>query len=72
LDHDVANLAIVGMRFAKLEQNLITAYFIASFDFELEDKRGNKMSDVVIMDFNRHSAHKPKKDHILRVSPRKV
>ncbi|KAH7409853.1 cytochrome P450 6A1 [Phaeosphaeria sp. MPI-PUGE-AT-0046c] len=61
----------LGMRFAKLEQNLITAHFIASFDFELEDKAGNKMSDVVTMDFNRHSAHKPKMSHILRVTPRK-
>ena len=68
----MANSSAVGMRFAKLEQNLITAYFIASFDFDLEDKRGNKMSDVVVMDFNRHSAHKPQKSHMLRVTPSKV
>lgn len=68
---NVADLSTVGMRFAKLEQNLITAYFIASFDFELEDKQGHKMSAVAPMDFNRHSAHKPKINHILRVTPRR-
>jgi hypothetical protein len=29
---------LVGMRFAKLEQNIITAYFVASFDFDLQEK----------------------------------
>lgn len=68
---DIANLLLEGMRFAKLEQNLITAYFVASFDFELEDKQGRKMSVPARMDFNRHSAHKPETIHMLRVTPRK-
>jgi hypothetical protein len=58
------------MRFAKLEQNIITAYFVASFDFHLEDKRGNKITVAPLVDFNRHSAHKPKIPQLLRVTPR--
>lgn len=58
------------MRFAKLEQNIITAYFIASFDFELEDKRGNKLDAAPMIDFDRHSAHKPRVLQYLRVTPR--
>jgi sterol 14-demethylase len=58
------------MRFAKLEQNIITAYFIASFDFHLEDKRGNRMTTAPMIDFNRHSAHKPKIPPFLRVTPK--
>ena len=34
------------MRFAKLEQNIITAYFLAAFDFELQDKNGNKLTEA--------------------------
>jgi len=60
----------LGMRFAKLEQNLITAYFVASFDFDLEDKRGNKISIAPSVDLNRHSAHKPVVPQYLRVTPR--
>ena len=65
-----ADLSLVGMRFAKLEQNLITAYFVASFDFDLEDKRGNKISIAPSVDLNRHSAHKPAVPQYLRVTPR--
>jgi cytochrome P450 len=65
-----ADASQVGMRFAKLEQNIITAYFIASFDFELQDKGGNKMDVAPLVDFNRHSAHKPKIPQYLRVTPR--
>lgn len=63
-------MRLVGMRFAKLEQNIITAYFIASFDFHLEDKRGNKIDVAPTIDFNRHSAHKPTIPQYLRVTPR--
>jgi hypothetical protein len=58
------------MRFAKLEQNIITAYFVASFDFELQDKRGIKLNVPPLVDFNRHSAHKPKTPQYLKVTPR--
>jgi hypothetical protein len=63
---------IEGMRFAKLEQNLITAYVVATFDFALEDRHGEKMSVPPIVDYNRHSAHKPTTPQYLRVSPREV
>jgi hypothetical protein len=58
------------MRFAKLEQNIITAYFVASFDFQLEDNRGRKMDVAPMVDFNRHSAHKPSVTQYLRVTSR--
>jgi sterol 14-demethylase len=35
----------LGMRFAKLENNIITAFFCAMFDFELYDTSGNKMAN---------------------------
>lgn len=60
----------LGMRFAKLEQNIITAYFIASFDFHLQDKDGNKLTEAPKIDFNRHSAHKPTVPQFLKVTPR--
>lgn len=56
----ILTVIVVGMRFAKLEQNLITAYFLATFDFHLEDKHGNKMMEPPKIDFNGHSAQKPK------------
>lgn len=58
------------MRFAKLEQNIITAYFLASFDFHLEDRSGNKLVNPPKVDVNGHSAHKPKNGPLLRVTPR--
>ncbi|KAH7378359.1 cytochrome P450 [Pyrenochaeta sp. MPI-SDFR-AT-0127] len=60
----------LGMRFAKLEQNVITAYFVASFDFQLQDKHGNNLTVAPQVDINRHSAHKPKVPQILKVTPR--
>lgn len=57
------------MRFAKLENNLITAYFVASFDFHLEDKSGKKLDVAPMVDFNGHSAHKPKVPRYVRVTP---
>ena len=60
----------LGMRFAKLEQNIITAYFIASFDFHLQDKNGTKLTVAPQIDINGHSAHKPKNPMFLKVTPR--
>ncbi|RYN46811.1 hypothetical protein AA0114_g8053 [Alternaria tenuissima] len=60
----------LGMRFAKLEQNIITAYFIATFDFTLEDESGKTLSVAPLVDHNRHSAHKPAKLQFLRVKTR--
>lgn len=60
----------VGMRFAKLEQNIITAYFIAAFDYDLIDKQGNKVTTPPQVDIQGFSAHKPKNPQLLKVTPR--
>ncbi|TQN66212.1 Obtusifoliol 14-alpha demethylase [Colletotrichum shisoi] len=60
----------LGVRFAKLEQNIITAYFIASFDFSLEDEKGTKLTTPPQVDVERHSAHKPDPPQFLRVTPK--
>jgi len=60
----------LGMRFAKLEQNIITAYFIASFDFQLQDKQGRELTVTPRIDSNRHAAHKPTVQQFLKVIPR--
>jgi sterol 14-demethylase len=66
----VARHPCAGMRFAKLEQNIITAYFLASFDFTLEDKSGRNLPTAPKVDQNGHSAMKPKDPPYLRVSVR--
>ena len=49
----------LGMRFAKLENNIITAFWMAAFkDMELVDKNG-KASGLPAIDVNFHSAAKP-------------
>ena len=58
------------MRFAKLEQNIITAFFCAMFDFELVDKKGNAMAETVKLDTNRFSAHKPSPEMYLKYTLR--
>ncbi|KAI4694749.1 hypothetical protein J4E81_006348 [Alternaria sp. BMP 2799] len=62
----------LGMRFAKLEQNIITAYFIATFDVKLEDESGNVLTVAPLVDPNWHSAHKPKELQFLRVTTKQV
>ncbi|KAF2868144.1 cytochrome P450 [Massariosphaeria phaeospora] len=66
----VARHPCLGMRFAKLEQNIITAYFLAAFDFSLLDAKGNAMTVPPQIDINGHSAHKPKPAPILKVTSR--
>ncbi|KAF2114015.1 cytochrome P450 6A1 [Lophiotrema nucula] len=66
----VARHPCLGMRFAKLEQNLITAYFLAAFDMELQDQNGRKLNEHPLTDFNRFSAHKPDPPIYLKVDPR--
>ena len=62
----------MGMKFAKLEMALITAYFVGLFDFELSDKEGNRVvpKEPLVMDRNLHSAKKPTKNIYLRYKPR--
>ncbi|CZR62535.1 uncharacterized protein PAC_12432 [Phialocephala subalpina] len=49
----------LGMRFAKLENNVIIAYFTAMFDYELTDKTGKPVQGTPDVDFNGRSAMKP-------------
>jgi sterol 14-demethylase len=60
----------VGIRFAKLEQNIITAYFVAYFDFHMEDEHGNKVVNPPKPDPNQHGPEKPKVSHFIKVTPR--
>lgn len=46
------------MRFAKLEINLIVAYFISAFDFEVTDPQGSVI-DVPAPEVNSISAKAP-------------
>ncbi|KAI1753783.1 cytochrome P450 6A1 [Xylaria castorea] len=58
----------LGMRFAKLEMALITAYWVGMFDFEFSDQDGNRIvpNTSLIMNRNLHSAKKPEKNLYLR------
>ncbi|KAI0193553.1 cytochrome P450 6A1 [Xylaria flabelliformis] len=58
----------LGMKFAKLEMALITAYWVGLFDFEFSDKDGNHIvpDTSPIMNRNLHSAKKPEKNMYLR------
>jgi len=60
----------LGMRFAKLEQFMITAYFLANFDFELCDRLGKPVSGVPASDANAHSALKPKERPFIKYKKR--
>ncbi|GAP93132.1 putative cytochrome p450 6a1 [Rosellinia necatrix] len=58
----------LGMKFAKLEMALITAYWVGLFDFELSDKDGNRVvpDSSLMMNRNLHSAKKPETNMYLR------
>ncbi len=64
----------VGMKFAKLEMALITAYWVGMFDFEFADRDGNRIapSSPLMMNRNLHSARKPEQNMYLRYKPREV
>ncbi|EON68791.1 hypothetical protein W97_08049 [Coniosporium apollinis CBS 100218] len=55
----------LGMRFAKLEQNIIVAFFVAMFDFEVTDREGRSMK-LPKTDRNGHAASKPSKPVYLK------
>ena len=59
----------LGMRFAKLENNMIVAFFAAYFDFQLTDKNGNRTKPSPV-DRNEHTAHKPHEPMYLKYSLR--
>jgi cytochrome P450 len=60
----------LGMRFAKLEQNIILAFFLAYFDFELVDKDGNSGVQLPKPAINDYSATKPKERVFVKYEPR--
>ena len=60
----------LGMRFAKLEQNIIAAFFLAMFDFELLDEHGTVMEAPPEIDKNSWQASKPRQKVFLRYSLR--
>lgn len=66
----VARHPCLGMRFAKLENNVLNAYFLAAFDFELVDAVGRKVNEIPKPDLNGHTAHKPKTPTYLKVTAR--
>ena len=56
----VARHPCLGMRFAKLENNIIVAMFMAYFDeFDLTDANGEVMSKPPPEPRNRHTAYRP-------------
>jgi cytochrome P450 len=63
----------LGMRFAKLEQNIITAFFVTMFDFELSDINGERLEKLPdhFENYNNWSASKPGVPVRLRYSLRK-
>ena len=59
------------MRFAKLEMNIIVAFFLAYFkDIELCDEQGKPTSQLPAVDRNRHTAHKPDETVFLKYNVR--
>jgi hypothetical protein len=48
------------MRFAKLENNIITAFFLAMFDYELVNAKGEPLTEIPREDMNGFTADKPK------------
>ncbi|KAH0343929.1 cytochrome P450, partial [Aureobasidium melanogenum] len=61
----------LGIRFAKLEQNIILAFFLAYFDFDkLVDEHGKQIAEQPRGDMNSHSAAKPKQKIYVKYSVR--
>jgi hypothetical protein len=49
----------VGIRFAKLEQYLIVAFFTTAFDYVACDVKGNPITTPTPIDLNAFSARRP-------------
>lgn len=57
----VARHPCLGMRFAKMENNIIVAFFLAYFDnLRVVDRSGNQVDRIPAADKNRTTSHKPK------------
>lgn len=60
----------LGMKFAKLEQNIIVAFFLAMFDFGLSDEEGNPVDSPPPVDLNMYSSWKPDDPIFLKLRAR--
>ncbi|KAM3418058.1 hypothetical protein BST61_g6264 [Cercospora zeina] len=61
----------LGMRFAKLEINLIVAFFVAYFDnIQLLDEQKKPKTEAWFVDRNRHGSHKPEETVYLKYQVR--
>lgn len=58
------------MRFAKLEQNIIVAFFITQFEYELCDRQGNAVRTPTPIYLNAFSACKPEPSVYVRYRQR--
>lgn len=58
----------LGMKFAKLEMYLMTAFWVAYFDFEIVQPKGRLPSLEALL--NNHCATKPKEEVLLKYWPR--
>jgi hypothetical protein len=59
------------MRFAKLEMNVIIAYFLATFDeYHLCDRAGEAVRGLPPVDVEGHTAIKPVRPVFLKLHPR--
>lgn len=63
----VARHPCLGMRFAKIENNVIVAFFLAYFDdFSVVGRNGEAVDDLPPTDRNRSTAHKPRERVFLK------
>jgi hypothetical protein len=49
---------------------MITAFFLATFDYELTDKNGTRVYDPPPVDYNSHTAAKPQQRVYLKYKQR--
>ena len=68
----VARHPCLGMRFAKMENNIIVAFFMAYFEnLSIETKEGKRTEALPAQDRNASSAHKPKERVFLKYDLRR-
>jgi hypothetical protein len=60
----------LSTQFAKLEQNIIITFFLATFDYELTDRAGSPPAETPSMGFNGHAAAKPSPPVYLKYTQR--
>lgn len=60
----------LGAPFAKLEQNVIIALWLAIFDFELCDEEGSPVDSPPPIDLNQYSSWKPDEPVFIKLQPR--